>query len=164
MLQCVAVCCGVLQCVAVCCSVCVAVWCETSALVTHLACNVLLCVFVVLQCVAVRCSVLQCVAVCCSVLRCVAEYCSVCVAVCCIALQCVALCCSVLQCVAVRRSVLQCFCDAISFNASDTTWSRILGLVSLGFRVEFNFGFRFQISLLARYSLVRFLDLLRNFL
>jgi len=44
MLQCVAVCCGVLWCVVVCCSV--------------------------LQCVAVCCSVLQCVAVCFGVLRC----------------------------------------------------------------------------------------------
>ena len=44
MLQCVAVCCGVLQCVAVC--------------------------FSVLRCVAVCCSVLQCVALCCSVLQC----------------------------------------------------------------------------------------------
>ena len=48
-LECVAVCCGVLQCVAVRCSVlqCVAVCCS------------------VMQCVAVRCSVLQCAAVCC---------------------------------------------------------------------------------------------------
>jgi len=67
-LQCVAVCCGLLQCVAaVCCSV--------------------------LQCVAVCCSVMQCVAVCCSALQCDAVCCSVC----CSVLQC-RVCCSVLQC------------------------------------------------------------------
>ena len=51
----------------------------------------------VLPCVAVCCSVLLCVAVCGSVLQCVA--------VCCCVLLCVAVCCSVLQCVAVRVAV-----------------------------------------------------------
>jgi len=57
MLQCVAVCCGVLQCVALCCGVLQGV---------VACCRVLQCV----ACVAVCCSVLQCVAVCCSVLQC----------------------------------------------------------------------------------------------
>ena len=73
-LQCAAVCCGVLQCVGA---------------------PLLSCVLRVLQCAAVCCGVLQCVAVCCSVLQCAAVWYNV--------LQYAAVCCSVLQCVAVRR-------------------------------------------------------------
>jgi len=78
---------------AVCWSVvmCDAVWCSVL--------NVLQCIAVDLQCVAVCWSVLQCVGVCCSVLQCIAACCSV--------LQCIAACCSVLQCAALYCRVLQ---------------------------------------------------------
>ena len=94
-LQCVAVCCGVLQCIravrrcpACTCAVCVveeSIWC-----------------YLLLQCVAVRCSALQCVAVRCIVLQCVT--------VCCSVLQCVAVCCSVLQFTRAIRRCPACSC------------------------------------------------------
>jgi len=96
-IQCVAVCCSVLQCAAVCCSVlqCVTVcfsvlqlgWQRLQLQRQHeMRC---VCIFTMLQRVAVCCCLLQCVAVCCSVLQCVA--------LCCTVLHCVALCCSVVQ-------------------------------------------------------------------
>ena len=93
MLQCVAMCWGVLQCVAVCCS---AVCCSE------------------LQCVAVCWGVLQCDTVCCIVFPDAFVVLHFHVQqifkrqVCCSVLQCVAVCCSVLQCVAVCCSMLQC--------------------------------------------------------
>jgi len=75
-LQCGAVCCGVLQCVAVC-NQDAELRCRDYGLPLHV----------------LRCSVLQCGTVCCSVVQCMAVWCSV--------LRCVAVCCSVLQCVAV---------------------------------------------------------------
>jgi len=59
LLQCVAVCCGVMQCVVVQMNV---------NLHNSVCCSVL-------QCVAVCCSVWQCAAVCCSVLQCIAVCC-----------------------------------------------------------------------------------------
>ena len=78
-LQCVAVCCGVLQCVCVrsihvwerVVNIFQYIWYEGIGDLGELRCIVVV-VCSVLQCVAVCCSVLQCVAVCCSVQQCVA--------------------------------------------------------------------------------------------
>ena len=88
MLQCVAVCCGVLQCVAVCCTY------GSAGIFDDVSFNV----YNVLQRVAVHCSMMQCVAVRCSVL------------------QYVAVCCSMLQYVvpvAVRGSSMTSPCDML---------------------------------------------------
>ena len=89
MLQCVAVCCGVLHCVAMFCSVlqCVAVFRSMLLSMRNICLKIgrstplhrtkfvrLLRCDCILQCVAVCCSVLKCIAVCCSVLQRVAEY------------------------------------------------------------------------------------------
>ena len=95
-LQCVAVCCGVLRCV----------WSSSLMIADLDSMHVHSCAW----CVAVCCSTLQCVVMCCGLLRCVAVCYSVlqhgwyargCMhvhsCVCCGVLQCVAVCCSVLQ-------------------------------------------------------------------
>ena len=92
-LQCVAVCCGVLR--------CVAVWCSSGVSNVTAALSYTQCV----PCAAACCSVLQCIAVCYSVLQCVAIWAcqtwqppshipsvSQCVTMCCDVLQRVAMC------------------------------------------------------------------------
>jgi len=80
----------VLQCIAMCCGVLRAHYGMYVKPVMKYRARAAMCCNV-LQCVAMCCNVLQCVVMCCNVLQCVAIRCNV--------LQCVAVCCNVLQCV-----------------------------------------------------------------
>jgi len=135
MLQCVAVCCGVLQCVAVCCTRLSRIYLKAR----HIAA----CCSALQYAVPVHRASARRVAVCCSVLQGVAVRCSMlyphiahllgmlqCVAVCCSVLQCVAVCCTRLSRICLRaRSVRSrstfSISDSSAHCACESVWGEI---------------------------------------